>query len=271
MSQTILITGASSGIGRHTARLFLKRGWNVIATMRGPEKESEFVSGETCLVTRLDVQDSSSIHSAVSQGIHRFGRIDVLLNNAGYGAYGLLEATPMDEVRRQMEVNVTGLIDTTKAILPHFRENQAGMVVNVSSIGGRVSFPLSSLYNASKFAVEGLTESLHYELGAIGVKVKLIQPGMTRTDFAGRSFVFSNDESMAEYQPMIGSYLEKRKRSVQGASDPDGVATAIYDAVTDGTSTLRYVVGEDAERLAEARASMDDESLLHQIRGRMMG
>ena len=127
MSKTILITGASSGIGRATAKYFQAKGWNVIATMRSPQNETDLSTLDNVLVTRLDVQDSASITAAVQEGIDRFGKIDVLLNNAGYGAYGVLEATPMEKIRRQFDVNVFGLLETTKALLPHFRANRDGV------------------------------------------------------------------------------------------------------------------------------------------------
>src|SRR5262249_17739458 len=151
MPQTILITGASSGIGKATAKYFQQQGWNVIATMRHPERDGELTDLDRVLTTRLDVLDSSSITSAVAAGIECFGRIDVLLNNAGYGAYGMLEAVPLEKIRRQFEVNVIGLLETTKALLPHFRANRDGLIINVSSIGGRVTFPLGTLYHGSKF------------------------------------------------------------------------------------------------------------------------
>src|SRR6186713_301692 len=188
MNKTIFITGTSSGLGRSTAKLFQANGWNVIATMRNPEKESELTQLEHTLVTRLDVQDPQSIQSAVAAGLARFGRIDALINNAGYGAYGPLEATPPEKIRRQFDVNVLGLLATTQALLPHFRANRSGIIVNISSIGGRMTFPLGTLYHATKFAVEGLSEALHYELAAFGVRVKVIEPGGIKTDFSGRSF-----------------------------------------------------------------------------------
>lgn len=165
MNKTILITGASSGIGKITAKYFQEKGWNVVATMRTPEKEEELIPLDNVLVTRLDVQDSASIKDAVSAGIEKFGKIDVLLNNAGYGAYGPLEATPMEKIRRQFNVNVIGLMETIKAVLPHFRANKDGIIINISSIGGKMTFPLGSLYHGSKFAVEGLSEALSFEMG----------------------------------------------------------------------------------------------------------
>ncbi|MBU2665330.1 SDR family oxidoreductase [Actinoplanes bogorensis] len=257
--QTILITGSSSGIGQATAQYFHEQGWNVVATMREPAES------DTVFVTRLDVQDPESITAAVEAGIERFGRIDVLLNNAGYGAYGILEATPIEKIRRQFDVNVIGLLETTKAVLPHFRANGAGTVINVSSIGGRVTFPLGTLYHGSKFAVEGLSEALHYELAGIGVRVKIVEPGFTRTDFAGRSFDFTNDESLTEYQKLVSEFMTSM--NVDG-DDPSVVAEVIYRAATDGTDQLRYPAGPYAAELLGQRAAADDATFLGGMRQR---
>jgi NAD(P)-dependent dehydrogenase (short-subunit alcohol dehydrogenase family) len=134
------------------------------------------------------------------RGLAHFGAIDALVNNAGYGAYGPLEAFSMDGIRRQFDTNVIGLLATTKAILPHMRAAKTGTIVNISSIGGKMTFPLGTLYHGSKFAVEGLSEALHYELEPLGVRVKIVEPGMIKTDFGGRSFDFQNDESLTDYQ-----------------------------------------------------------------------
>jgi NAD(P)-dependent dehydrogenase (short-subunit alcohol dehydrogenase family) len=266
MSQTILITGTSSGIGRATARRFQAAGWNVIATMRFPERETELDQLERVLVTRLDVLDIHSINAAVAAGIAKFGRIDALLNNAGYGAYGPLEATPLEKVRRQFDVNVIGLMATTQAVLPHFRENRAGVILNISSIGGKVTFPLGSLYHGTKFAVEGLSESLHYELEGLGIRVKLIEPGMVRTDFAGRSFDFSNDPSLVEYQGVVQALLAALGPMAENASAPELIAEVIFAAATDETAQLRYEAGEDAVHLLAARRATDDATFLGGIR-----
>ena len=267
MSKTIFITGASSGIGKTTARFFHDKGWNVVATMRSPENEQDLTELDNVLVTRLDVLDSDSIAQAVQEGIARFGRIDVLLNNAGYGSYGVLEATPMAKVRRQFDVNVIGLLETTKAVLPHFRANGSGTVVNIASMGGKVSFPLGTLYHGSKFAVEGLSEALSFELEAIGVRVKIVEPGAIRTDFGGRSFDFNNDESMSEYQDTVGKVTAAFGAVASAGSEPDIVASAIYEAATDGTSQLRYVAGADAEQILAARKAADDADFLAGIKG----
>ena len=268
MADTILITGASSGIGRATAHLFQAKGWNVVATMRAPDKETELSTLARVLVTRLDVQDEASIQSALSAGIARFGRIDALLNNAGYGAYGPLEATPLDKIRRQFDTNVIGLMATTQALLPHFRKNRSGVIVNVSSIGGRVTFPLGTLYHGSKFAVEGLSEALHYELLPLGIRVKIIEPGRVKTDFGGRSFDFTNDASLTEYQPLVQALSRMFGPGSGEGSSPEAVAQVIYTATTDGTDQLRYEATEDAVQLLARRRAVDDKTFFAGMRER---
>ena len=258
MNKTIFITGASSGIGKETAKFFQAKDWKVIATMRSPEKEEELTQLSNIQVARLDVTDSRSIHTSMAEGIETFGRIDVLLNNAGYGAYGPLEAFPMENIRRQFNTNVIGLLETTKAILPHFRANKAGTIVNISSIGGQMTFPLGTLYHGTKFAVEGLSEALHYELEPFGVKVKIVEPGMIRTDFGGRSFDFMNDKTMEEYQGTVQKLFAHWGSVGEHASEPSVVAKVIWTAVTDGTGKLRYRAGSDAVALLDNRKAQDD-------------
>jgi short-subunit dehydrogenase len=212
------------------------------------------------------VQDPASIRSAVETAIARFGKIDVLLNNAGYGAFGPLEATPLEKIRRQFDVNVIGLLETTKAILPHVRANRSGVIVNVSSVGGKMTFPVGTLYHGSKLAVEGLSEALFWEMEAIGVKVKIIEPGAIKTDFAGRSFDFSNDEGMVEYQPVVTKLLGAVGHVTSMASDAAVVAKVIYEAATDDTSQLRYTAGEDAKVLMAHRRAADDTTFLQGIK-----
>ncbi|MGQ1788417.1 SDR family oxidoreductase [Saccharicrinis sp. GN24d3] len=266
MKRTILITGASTGIGKTTAKYFNEKGWNVIATMRTPEKEEELTKLENTLVTRLDVTNLESIDKAVNEGIERFGKIDVLLNNAGYGAFGPLEAFPREKMIRQLNTNIVGVLDVTRALLPHFRANKDGVIVNISSIGGKTTFPLGSLYHGTKFAIEGISESLHFELEPIGIKVKIIEPGIIATDFGGRSFDFNNDETMIEYQSAIEK-LMKFHNSVGDISSPPIVVTEqIYAAVTDGTNTLRYEAGADAVELLANRKKLNYEMFIAGIK-----
>jgi NAD(P)-dependent dehydrogenase (short-subunit alcohol dehydrogenase family) len=266
MNKTILVTGASSGLGRATAKHFHNKGWNVIATMRAPDHETELTQLDRVLVTRLDVQDTASIQTAVDAGLAKFGRIDALLNNAGYGAYGPLEATSLEAIRRQFDVNVLGLLATTKAVLPQFRANRSGTIINVSSIGGRVTFPLGTLYHGSKFAVEGLSEALHFELAPLGIRVKIIEPGGIKTDFASRSLDFSNDPKLTEYQPLVQAMFDVLGPMMEAGSPPELIAEAIYDATTDGTDQLRYAAGADAVQLLAARRAADDASFLAGIK-----
>jgi NAD(P)-dependent dehydrogenase (short-subunit alcohol dehydrogenase family) len=258
MTKTILITGTSSGLGRATAKLFHAKGWNVVATMRAPQAERELTQMDRMAVVRLDVQDPASIRAAIASGLGTFGRIDALVNNAGYGAYGPLEVTSSESIRRQFDVNVFGVLETTKALLPHFRARRSGTVVNVSSVGGRIAFPLGTLYHGTKFAVEGLSEALQYELQPMGIRVKLVEPGGIRTDFGGRSFDFSNDESIAEYQPLVQSVFSVFGPMLANGSAPEQIADVIYAATTDGTDRLRYEAGPDAQQLLARRRVADD-------------
>jgi NAD(P)-dependent dehydrogenase (short-subunit alcohol dehydrogenase family) len=262
MNKTILITGASSGIGKETAKLFQSKGWNVIATMRNPENETELNQLENVLVAKLDVLDLDSIQNAFREGVQKFGSVDVLLNNAGYGAYGPLEAFSRDQVLRQFNTNVIGLLDVTKTVLPHFRQNKKGIVINISSIGGKMTFPLGSLYHGTKFAVEGISESLNYEVEQFGGQVKIVEPGMIATDFGGRSFDFSNDENMAEYQKIVAALMTAMPVMAENASPASVVAEVIFEAATDGKNQLRYTAGEDAKMLLANRQQLDDATFI---------
>lgn len=266
MNKTILITGASSGIGAATARLFQSKGWNVIATMRSPENETELATLAHVLVAKLDVLDLASIENVVKEGIQKFGKIDVLLNNAGYGAYGTLESFARENIVRQFNTNVIGLLDVTKALLPHFRTNKSGVIINISSIGGKMTFPLGALYHGTKFAVEGISESLSYEVEQFGGKVKIVEPGSIATDFAGRSFDFSNDETLTEYQDLVGKVMTGLPALFETASPASLVAEVIYEAATDGTNKLRYTAGEDAKSIITHRQQSDDESYISEMK-----
>jgi NADP-dependent 3-hydroxy acid dehydrogenase YdfG len=263
--KTVLITGSSIGIGRATAEHFQKSGWNVVATMRNPDAGKDLAALDNVLVTKLDVTDERSIEAAAAAAVERFGGIDVLVNNAGYGAYGVLEATSVDSIRRQYDTNVIGLLAMTKAVMPGFRKQHSGVIVNVGSIGGRLTFPFGTLYMSTKFAVEGISEALSFETREIGVRVKLVEPGMIRTNFAN-AIEFSNDRSLAEYQPLIGKMFEAVGTLAAAGSEPSVVAEVIYAAATDGTDQLRYTAGEDAKRLVADRDSKDDATFFAQLR-----
>jgi NAD(P)-dependent dehydrogenase (short-subunit alcohol dehydrogenase family) len=247
--RTIVITGASSGIGKATARLFADKGWNVVATMRNPAGETDLPETARLKRVALDVQDEASPRAAVAAAIEAFGRIDVWLNNAGYGAFGPVEAGTRAQIQRQFDVNVFGLIACVQAVAPHFRANRAGVLINVSSIGGLLTVPAYGVYNASKFAVEGLSEGLWYELGTFGVRVKLIEPGAIRTDFGGRSMDAWDISAVPAYAGFMAKVKATRDRYTKNSASPELVAGVIHEAATDPSDRLRYLVGPDAKQI----------------------
>lgn len=245
MPSTILITGASSGIGRATAEYFLGRGWQVVATMRNPETAPDLAGdAERLLCLRLDVCEPDSIPLALEQAIARFGKIEVVVNNAGYGAVGAFEAATSAQVQQQFDTNVFGLINVTRAVLPYFRGWGGGKLINVSSVGGRVAFPIYSLYHATKWAIEGFSESLQYELRSFNIQVKLIEPGAIKTDFYHRSQMVFKRDDLTEYDLYQGRVLAKIQELEASAPPPSIVAEVIYRAALDPSDRLRYSVGD---------------------------
>lgn len=262
--KTILITGASSGFGEATAKFFAKKGWNVIATMRNPKANNHgLYDSANMLVTYLDVQDQQSIEAAITQGITRFGRIDTVVNNAGYGLFGIFEGVSRDAIQQQFEVNVFGAMDIVRAILPHFRENGEGTIINVSSGAGAIGFPMASIYSASKFALEGWSEGLSYELGSLGIKVKIIEPGgAPQTGFMARMGTENADVQVIDsYLPFL-QYMGKLYGDMASTSQPDAVekvVETIYTAANDGSTQLRYTPTQDIYPLLNARRSTSEE------------
>ena len=272
MTKMILITGASSGIGEAAANLFASKGWNVVATMRDPARGAELATLRSVLVTRLDVQDRDSIAPAIEAGIARYGRIDALVNNAGYGRFGLFEAISREQVQEQFDVNVFGVMDVTRAILPHFRKNEGGRIINVSSGAGMFTLPMISLYCASKFALEGFSEALSYELASQNIAVKLVIPhgGVTSTSFSERTMQDrADDPSLSSYDGFIARTDEAFRNMVAARSiSADEVAAVIYAAATDGTDRLRYLVGDDARGFVRARRELSEEDYIAFMRTR---
>jgi len=252
-TKTIVVTGASSGIGKATARLFRDKGWNVAATMRNPSAERDLVESAALKLIALDVQDPEAPRAAVAAALEAFGRIDVWVNNAGYGAFGPVEAGSRAQIERQFDVNVFGLIACVQAVAPHFRANRAGVLVNVSSIGGLMTLPSFAVYNASKFAVEGLSEGLWYELGAFGIKVKVVEPGAIATDFGGRSLDAWDASAFPDYAAFMEKVNRTRESYVKNASPPERVAEVVYQAATDPSDRMRYLAGADARRVVPLR------------------
>lgn len=240
MEKVILITGASSGIGRETVRLFQTKNWRVAATMREPEKAVDLQKIADVECFRLDVTDPLSIKTAIGDALGKFGRIDAVVNNAGYGLVGAFEAATEEQIRRQFETNVFGVMNVCREILPVFREQKRGMIVNIASMGGRVAFPLYSLYHSTKWAVEGFSESIAYELRPLNIKVKIIEPGPIKTDFYDRSQDLTEKEGLHVYDQFIEKIMPNLQKAGKNAPDASLVAEVVYNAVTDGTWKMRY-------------------------------
>ncbi|HLF52623.1 SDR family oxidoreductase [Flavobacterium sp.] len=269
MNKTILITGTSSGIGKATAKLFATKGWNVIATMRSPENETELTKMNRVFVTQLDVLNPKSIRSAIQIGIEKFGKINAIVNNAGYGEFGIFEAIREDKVQTQFEINVFGVMNTIRTILPHFRENKGGMIINISSGAGRFTLPLISLYAASKFALEGFSEALSFELNALNIGVKIIEPGGTTTNFTKVSREKAVDnKSLEDYDDFLAATGKLFESMIDmGLASAEDVAAVIYEAATDGKDTLRYAIGnEDFNKRIANRASMLDQEYINSVK-----
>jgi NAD(P)-dependent dehydrogenase (short-subunit alcohol dehydrogenase family) len=266
MTKTVLITGSSTGIGRASALLFHQKGWQVAASMRTPEREQELAKMDRMFCPRLDVTDEASIARAVEETIARFGGIDVLVNNAGYSVFGPFEAAGIDQVQRQFDVNLFGMMHVTRALLPHFRERRSGVIVNVSSIAGRMTFPYMSLYHASKWAVDGFSESLAFELGSLGIRVKIVAPGPVRTDFYGRSMDMAEGEHAQAYQPAYGKTVETMKRFGKHGYRPERTARAIYRAATRRSRKMHYAGDPMAAALLLARKILPARLFLAMVR-----
>lgn len=249
--KTILITGSSSGIGLETALYFHERGWNVVATMRQPGQRSTPLHDKGLDLVHLDVMDAESIQAALHHTLDKYGRIDVLVNNAGYAVYGPFEATDPDQIKSQFDTNLFGLMAVTRALLPVFREQRDGVIINLSSVGGRSGFPLYTVYNSSKWAVEGFTEALQYELRPFNIRVKLIEPGVIRTNFYGRSMQHVKGSAVTDTYAGI---IRRNSKNVgeeisRSSADPQVVAKTIYRVAADSSWRIHYPVGMDARMI----------------------
>ena len=265
MKKTILITGSNSGIGKITAEYFVERNWQVIATMRNTEKAGSLKEHPNVSIYQLDVTDTESIKNAKEAILNDFGKIDVILNNAGFGCYGAFEPTTESEIDRQIAVNIKGVMMMTKVFLEHFRKNRNGLFINISSIAGLVSYPLASMYVCSKWAVEGFTEGIYYELRPLGVQVKLVEPGGFKTNFQIEGISWSHDESMPEYHEATQKTIKTRKQRHPDMPDPIAVAEKIFEAANDESDRLRYLVGDDAESYFAKRKEIGAEEYMKDV------
>ncbi len=250
-----LITGCSTGFGRELAKLVLERGWRAVVTARNASQVDDFAKqyGDRALVRALDVTRREQIDQVVRDAHQHFGRIDVLVNNAGYGYLAAIEEGEDDAVRAMFETNVFGLIDLTKAVLPIMREQKSGLIVNLSSIGGLTSFAATGYYHATKYAVEGLSESLATEVKPLGIDVLIVEPGPFRTNWAGPSI----KQSAIRIDAYASTAGERRKqteaRSGSQSGDPVRGAQAIIDAALSDTPPLRLLLGRVALDLARKK------------------
>jgi NADP-dependent 3-hydroxy acid dehydrogenase YdfG len=246
------ITGCSTGFGRELVKLILGNGWNAVITARKSEQVSDLAEGyeSTALVLPLDVTDKGQIQFAIAAATEKFGRIDVLVNNAGYGYFTSVEEGEEDKIRAQFETNFFGLVNMMQAVLPGMRAQRSGHIVNFSSIGGLRSFTATGYYHATKFAVEAISESLWQEVAPLGIKVLIVEPGPFRTDWAGRS-TSRTETQLPDYQETVA---KRMAMSLEGsgsqAGDPVRGCKAIIEAVQSGQPRLRLLLGEGAYKLA---------------------
>jgi NAD(P)-dependent dehydrogenase (short-subunit alcohol dehydrogenase family) len=267
MQNTIFITGASSGLGKATAKLFQSKGWGVIATMRNPEAETELSQLENVTLLPLDVTNLEQIKTTVAKAIS-LHHIDVVFNNAGYGLMGAMEALSDEQILKQINTNLLGVLRVTHAFIPYFRENKGGVFISTTSMGGLLAFPLHSIYHATKFAVEGWSESMSFELGLHNIKIKTVAPGGIATDFIGRSL---DRSSKPEYKELEDKLFALIDGMMQSASTAEQIAEVVYEAATDGKDQIRYVAGEDARAMYARRLEIGSEESRKEIRKQIVG
>ena len=249
------ITGCSTGFGRELARRVLERGWRAVVTARNPAQVADIVRGheDTAIALKLDVTDEAEVTAAAKAAQDRFGQIDVLVNNAGYGYLAAVEEGEDREIRAMFEANFFGLVAMTNAVLPGMRARRSGCIVNISSIGGLASFPATGYYHATKYAVEGLSESLAQEVAPLGIKVVIVEPGPFRTNWAGPS-IKQSATRISDYDATAGVRpTQTEERSGKQPGDPVRAAEAIIAAVQSPEPPLRLVLGKPALEIARKK------------------
>lgn len=266
----IFITGASTGLGFAAARLFSSKGWRVVATLRRPDSAEGKALSELpgVEVLGLDVTSPEQITAAAKAAVAA-GAIDAVFNNAGYGLAGPIEAVTEEQLNAQIGTNLLGVIRTTQAFVPYFRERKRGLFLNTTSIGGLVAFPFFSVYHATKWAVEGFSESVAFELAPFGITVKSLSPGGIKTDFASRSLVVAQHPAYDEAFGRVASGFRAPERAA-AASTAEQIAEVAYEAITDGKSQLRYVAGGDAQALYAQRKAVGDEVFRAEVKKRFL-
>ncbi|WP_281225560.1 SDR family oxidoreductase [Flavobacterium aquiphilum] len=256
MQKTIFITGTSSGLGKATAKLFHANDWYIIAAMRNPENEMELTKLKNCTLVKLDIANPIEIKTAIETVLKKH-TINVVVNNAGYGLVGPLESLSDQQITKQLNTNLLGTIRVSKEFMPHFQQKKNGLFINITSMFGLIGYPTCSVYAATKFGIDGFSESLAYEVSHLGIKVKTIAPGGIKTDFAGRSL---DSSSHVAYKNLIDKVSEGYSEDkISQFSTPENIANVIYEAVTDNKNQIRYVAGSDAIHLYNERLKLNPE------------
>jgi NAD(P)-dependent dehydrogenase (short-subunit alcohol dehydrogenase family) len=268
MNNTIFITGASTGLGKATAKLFASKGWNVIATMRNIENGKELSEFENITILKLDVTNLNEIKSTVADAIKKHN-IDVVFNNAGYGIKGPLEGITDEQLVLQINTNLLGVIRVTKEFTSYFREKRKGLFITTTSIGGLITVPLNSAYHATKWALEGWSESMTFELNQFGIDIKTVSPGFINTDFSKRSLVLAHHEAYSEIEEKVSKVMTDPSRA--NASTAEQIALVVYEAATDDKKQLRYLAGNDAKSIYAQRLAAGDEVFRNGINQLFLG
>jgi NAD(P)-dependent dehydrogenase (short-subunit alcohol dehydrogenase family) len=272
-----LVTGSSSGIGFHTSLFLARAGFYTYATMRNLDKSSKIIDivqkdNLPLEVLRLDVTDDKSVKDVINTVAVKQKRIDVVVNNAGYGSTGAVEDFSIDEIKAQFETNFFGAIRVIQYVLPIMRKQRSGVIVNISSIGGRIAFPFSPSYASTKFALEGLSEALQYEVDQFGIKVILVEPGIIRTNFFDNMLRAKRAADPASpYSELLQRRINRVKTMFENGTAPEEVAKVILKAITSITPDLRYLVGNDANSLIEKRKSVPERKFLEFMSQNILG
>jgi NAD(P)-dependent dehydrogenase (short-subunit alcohol dehydrogenase family) len=274
-NKVAVVTGSSTGIGYETSLILARNGFLTYATMRNLDKSENIKSVATTeslpiRIKQLDVTNDVSVTNAIQSISSEAGRIDVLVNNAGYGLNGAFEDLGMDEIKAQYETNVFGLIRTTQAVLPIMRRQKSGTIINISSGAGRFGFPTGSAYVSTKFAVEGLSESMSYELEPFGIKVAIVEPGVIRTNFGdGLVVAKKSQDPNSPYSQMMQRSAAGFEKMMKNASSPDVVAKVVLNATNDDNPSLRYLAGNDVETWLGGKRKVADEEFYKMMKQNM--
>jgi len=265
-----VVTGSSSGIGFETSLVLARNNFHTYATMRNPEKGTKMRTVQTgenlpIKIIQLDVTIDKSVSHAIQSILSESGRVDVLVNNAGYGLVGAFEELGMDEIKQQYETNFFGVMRVTQAVIPIMKEQKSGIIVNISSGAGRFGYPGGSAYVSTKFALEGLSESIAYELDPFGIKVALVEPGFVRTNFSN-VIAKRSQEPHSQYSKMMEKMAGRIEEMSRNSSSPELVANIVLEAVTTKNPNLRYLAGKDVEQWIEQKKKLSDKEFFNMIK-----